>query len=146
MRRTRINSMETEIIDGMKKLYTAVILLSAGLVFTALWFSPLSQLGTPTAYCDNIPVTALDGLCYPSDSPIRVDFSGSEAELYRSLDIMLADTVKTTEIDGMLLVYAHSPRVCAPVMYTSEGEVYNVMAAYSDGRICIGTPALAGCY
>ena len=47
----------------MKKLCVAVVLFAVGIVFVAVWFSPLVWIGEPTAYYDNMPVASLDGLC-----------------------------------------------------------------------------------
>ena len=58
----------------MKKLCVAVVLFAVGIVFVAVWFSPLVWIGEPTAYYDNMPVASLDGLCYRADELARVDF------------------------------------------------------------------------
>lgn len=131
----------------MKTLYAVVILFVVGLLGTAIWFSPLSGLGTPTAYDNNAPICSLDGLCYPSDELCRVDFSGNENDMHKALDSIFAVTVKEVKTDdGLTIVYALSPRVCAEKQYLRSGEEYNVMAAYSSGTISIGTPLLSGCY
>lgn len=130
----------------MKKLYTAVILFAACLVFTAVWFSPLTELGNPVSYENNVPVGSLDGLCYSDDQTVRVDFFGCENDMHEALRRICARTVKSVEIDGMLIVYAYSPRVICDVQKLSDGREYNVMAACSDGKISIGTPILQGCY
>lgn len=130
----------------MKTLCAVVILFAASLVGVAVWFSPLLSLGAVAAYDNNAPTSSLDGLCYPAGAVARVDFSGDAADMYDALDSMLAVTVKQVEFDGMTVVYALSPRVCAESQYLSTGEEYNVMAAYSFGKISIGTPLLSGCY
>lgn len=130
----------------MKTLYAVVILFAVSIVGVAVWFSPLAQIGTPTAYDNNNPVCSLDGLCYPSDAICRVDFRGGADDMYNALDSIFAVPVKQVEIDGLTVVYALSPRVCAETQYLSSGEGYNVMAACSDGNVCIGTPVLSGCY
>lgn len=131
----------------MKTLYAVVILFVASLVGMAVWFSPLCGFGTPTAYDNNMPVYALDGLCYPSDALCRVDFKGSENDMHKALDSIFAVTVKEVKTDdGLTIVYALSPRVCAANQYLRTGEEYNVMAAYSSGNISIGSPILSGCY
>ncbi|MDE6028868.1 MAG: hypothetical protein K2F90_00930 [Clostridiales bacterium] len=131
----------------MKTLYAVVILFVASLLGVAVWFSPLCDIGTPTAYVDNMPISALDGLCYPSDALCRVDFSGSEKDMARALGSIFAVTVKKVKTDdGLTVVYAFSPRVCAPSQYLRSGEEYNVMAAYNSGNISVGTPILSGCY
>lgn len=131
----------------MKTLYAVVILFVVSLVGAAIWFSPLTSFGTPTAYDNNVPVHSLDGLCYPSDALCRVDFSGDEKDMKKALDSIFAVTVKeVTTDDGLTVVYAFSPRVCAEKQYLRSGEEYNVMAAYSSGSISIGTPILSGCY
>ena len=130
----------------MKTLYAVVILFVVSLLGVAVWFSPLISFGTPTTYDNNIPAAALDGVCYPADALCRVDFSGDEADMRRALDSMLAVTVKEVELDGLTVVYALSPRVCAAVQRLGSGEEYNVMASYSSGNISIGTPLLSGCY
>ena len=131
----------------MKTLYAVVILFVASLVGAAIWFSPLCGLGTPEVYDNNVPVGAVEGLCYPSDALCRVDFSGSEKDMKRALDSIFAVTVKEVKTDdGLTIVYALSPRVCAQSQYLRSGEEYNVMAAYSSGSISIGTPILSGSY
>lgn len=131
----------------MKKLHAVVIFFVVGLIGAALWFSPLCSIGTPVAYDNNMPVCELDGLCYPSDSICRVDFSGGSEDMYKALKKIDAKTVKQAEAsDGMIIVYAYSPRVCAATQRLSSGQEYNVMASYSSGNICIGTPLLSGCY
>lgn len=130
----------------MKKLCAAVVIFAVGIVFTAVWFSPLRALGKPQAYADNAFENALDGLCYPYDAVARVDLSGDENDMFDALERIFARTVKRVRNDGLLVVYAYSPRVCAKSQTTSDGKTYNVMAAYSDGKICIGTPILSGCY
>ena len=131
----------------MKKLHAVVIFFVISLVGAALWFSPLNCLGAPVAYDNNMPIAELDGLCYPSDSICRVDFSGGSEDMYKALKKIYAKTVKQAETDdGMIIVYAYSPRVCAAAQRLSSGQEYNVMAAYSDGKVCIGTPLLSGCY
>ncbi|MDE6402064.1 MAG: hypothetical protein K2L54_05555 [Clostridiales bacterium] len=130
----------------MKKLYAAVILFAVGIVFTAVWFSPLVLLGTPVAYYYNMPVCSLDGLCYRADELARVDFCGGEADLYSALERIGARETERADSDGMIVVYAYSPRVCAKLQRLKSGKEYNVMACLRDGRISVGTPVLSGCY
>ena len=130
----------------MKTLYAVVILFAASLLGVAIWFSPLVSFGTPKAYANNVPISELDGLCYPSSTICRVDFSGDVSDMRKALNSMLAVTVKEVETDGMTIVYGLSPRVCAETQKLGTGESYNVMAAYSSGNISIGTPVLSGCY
>ena len=130
----------------MKKLYAVVFLFAVSIVFTAVWYSPLSEIGMPMAYSDNAAVERLDGLCYPADSLVRVDFSGGEDAMYRALDRIGARVVKKAETDGLLIVYAYSPRVCAKAQVLRGGQKYNVMCACSGDAVCIGTPILSGCY
>ena len=130
----------------MKVFYAVVILFAAGLLGVAVWFSPLVSLGKPVLYADNAPISAVDGVCYPSDALCRVDFSGDERDMKSALGRIFAVTVKEVEIDGLTVVYAYSPRVSAPMQYLRSGEGYNVMAAHSCGNISIGAPILSGCY
>ncbi len=130
----------------MKKLYAVVFLFVCIAVFVSVWFSPLGQLGEPRAYFDNTERGVYAGLCYPCDETVRVDFYGSEHDMYSALDSICAKQVKSVETDGLLIVYAHSPRVCNKPEKTLDGKVYNVMAAYCNGKISIGTPLLSGCY
>ena len=134
------------IIDGMKKLYAAVIIFAVGIVFTAVWFSPFVSVGTPVAYYDNMPVGEIDGLCYRADELVRVDFSGGEKELNAALARIYARETERAENDGMVLVYAFSPRVCAKPQRLRSGKEYNVMACMRDGRISMGAPVISGCY
>ena len=129
----------------MKKLYAVVFLLLVGVIFTAVWFSPLVSLGEPYAYRDNAPIGKIEGVCYAPDALVRVDFDGGETELYAALDDMDAAVVKAVEVDGLLVVYAYSPRVCAPAETLADGARYNVMAAASGGTVSVGTPVLSGC-
>ncbi|MCH5166127.1 MAG: hypothetical protein J1G01_06970 [Clostridiales bacterium] len=130
----------------MKKLCAVVFLFAAGIVFTAVWFSPLAALGTPVAYSDNIPITRLDGLCYSADSLVRVDFTGGEEAMYSALDRIGAQEVERAETGELLVVYAYSPRVCAKPQELRSGCKYNVMCACSGDAVSIGTPILSGCY
>ena len=130
----------------MKTLCAVVIFFVVSLVGVAVWFSPLCALGTPMAYENNTPVSALDGICYPSDALCRVDFSGNVGDMKDALNSIFAVTVKEVESGELTIVYAYSPRVCADIQYLSSGEAYNVMAAHANGNISIGTPMLSGCY
>ncbi|MCM1368075.1 MAG: hypothetical protein NC184_04615 [Roseburia sp.] len=130
----------------MKKLCTAVFLLLVGIVLTAIFFSPLTAVGEPYIYVDNAAVRRVDGLCYASGDIVRVDFSGDEDDMYAALERIGAETVKTAHAGGTLIVYAYSARVCSGSETTENGESYNVMAAYSDGKVSIGTPVLSGSY
>lgn len=129
----------------MKKIVAVFILFVICLVGAAVWFSPLSQLGTAQEYDNNVPVREL-GICYGDTDTVRTDLTGGEAELYAALEKMGAKAVKTAESGGSLIVYAYSKRVAAPVRYTSEGDAYNVMAALNGDRIAIGTPILEGSF
>lgn len=128
----------------MKKLYAAFILFAALVVATAVWFSPFGGKGGARTYENNIPVGEV-GLCYPADATVRLDLDGGEAELFSALDGMCAKAIKTVELDGVTVVYAYSPRVCAEPLYIAEGA-YNVMAAYGGGHVAIGAPVLQGSY
>ena len=130
----------------MKKLYAVVFLLLAGVIFVAVWFSPLARLGTPYEYADNAPVGRIDGVCYAQNALVRVDFDGDEDSLYAALRKIDATTIKTVYDDDMLIVYAYSPRVAAEGYVTDSGERYNVMAAAHGGVVSIGAPILSGCY
>lgn len=128
----------------MKRTFVAVFLFLIGLVATAVWFSPLAMRGG-FAYDDNEPIERLDGLCYDGAKYARIDFDGNIDDMMYALDSMLAVTVKETESGGTYIVYAYSPRVFA-VEKLGDGREYNVMAAYSNGHVCIGTPVLSGSY
>lgn len=129
----------------MKKLYAAVFILLVGIVSAAIWFSPLASIGEPRIYYDNAPVSRCGGLCYASGDTVRVDFSGDESDMYGALERIGADTVKTVYSGGTLIVYAYSARICGEET-TDNGEKYNVMAAYRDGKVSVGTPILSGSY
>lgn len=131
----------------MKKLYAVVIFFVLTVIGTAVWFSPLCAIGKPTEYDNNAPVAEIGGVCYSADSCYRVDFDGEEEDLYAALKKINASEVKRVELtDGLVLVYAFSPRVTADVLHTAEGKPYNVMAASSSGRVSIGAPVLQGSY
>lgn len=133
------------IIGGMKKFIAAVFLFAVGIVVTAIWFSPLAAFAQPNLYDDNVPIAAVQGLCYPADSVCRVDFCGGERDLFRALKAISASEIKRVEFDGAIYVYAYSPRVAVKAQKT-DGAEYNVMAVYSKGRVVIGTPVISGCY
>lgn len=130
----------------MKKLYAVVFLLLAGVIFTAVWFSPLASLGEPVEYRDNAPVGRIEGVCYAPDALVRVDMTGGETELFAALEDISAVVVKTVETDGLKIVYAYSPRVCARSETLADGALYNVMAATNGSTVSIGAPLLSGCY
>ena len=130
----------------MKKLCAAVILFALASVFTAVWFSPLVAFGAPQAYDNNSAVARIDGLCYGADEVVRVEFAGGADELKAALSRMNAETVKTVEGDGVTFVYAYSTRVAASPLTDCDGNAYNVMAAYGDGTVKLGTPILQGCF
>ena len=131
----------------MKKLYAVVIFFVLAIIGTAVWYSPLCAIGSPTEYELNAPVGRVDGVCYSADNNYRVDFDGEEKELYAALKKINASEVKRVDLDdGLVLVYAYSPRVTSDVHYTAEGKRYNVMAVSSSGRVSIGAPVLQGCY
>lgn len=130
----------------MKKLLVAVFLFAAVTVFTAVWFSPLGEFGAVRVFRDNTEKQRYDGLCYPAGENVRVDFSGDEAACVAALAEIGANTVKRDEFDGLVTLYAYSPRVCATAKTTSDGKAYNVMAVCANGNICIGVPIVPGCY
>ncbi|MBD5132807.1 MAG: hypothetical protein HDT28_09540 [Clostridiales bacterium] len=130
----------------MKKLIAVVFLFAAGLIATAIWFSPLTGLGRVYAYDNNEVIAAVDGVCYSQNGLYRVDFDGDETAMTDALDKIGARVVKQVEVGDTIIVYAFSDRVCAEVQYTAEGEEYNVMAAYGNGNVSVGTPILSGCY
>lgn len=130
----------------MKKLCAAVILFALASVFTAVWFSPLAAFGAPEVYDDNSAVARVDGLCYGADDVVRVEFAGGGAELDNALSRMGAVKVKTVETADVTFVYAYSARVAASPLTDCDGNVYNVMAAYGDGTVKLGTPILQGCF
>ncbi len=129
----------------MKKMYAAFLLLAIALVGVAVWFSPLTG-DSRYAYNDNAPTEKLDGLIYPHGQTVRVDFEGAEEDMYGYLDRIGATVVKTAEAGGRVIVYAYSPRVSESGNYTTEGDEYNVMAAFGDGSISVGAPVLPGSY
>lgn len=128
----------------MKKLCAAVIVFAAMIVFVAVWFSPLALFGG-SVYADNEPVREARGL-YAATEVVRVDMEGGENELSDILGTMLARVVKTEQAGGITVVYAVSPRVAAAMQATCDGIEYNVMAAYGNGRVVVGTPVIQGSY
>lgn len=130
----------------MKKLCAAVFLLLVGIVVAAVWFSPLARFDALYEYRDNEPTAALDGACYRSDALVRADFGGDANDMFRALERIGATVVKTAYAGDVTIAYAYSPRVACESERLSDGTEYNVMAAYSDGRIAIGAPVLSGCY
>lgn len=132
----------------MKKcavFFCFLILLGAG---CAVWFSPLCFVGGEAfVYENNAPIEALaDAVCYMPSDVVRVDFDGSEDDMRAALSRIDAVTVERTELDGLVIVYAYSPRVCANALSLSGGGKYNVMAAWRAGKIAIGAPVLEGSY
>ncbi len=127
----------------MKKLAVFFIAVALGMIGVGVWFSPLAGRGT--LYADNSPSGRADGFCYAADSTVRYDIKGSKTDMYDELKRMGAEVVRVEDADGVTIVYAYSPRVCAGGAYACYGE-YNVMAAYRDGYIAIGTPILEGSY
>ena len=131
----------------MKKLYAVVIFFVLVVIGTAVWFSPLCAIGDPVEYKNNAPIQTVGGVCYSADSTYRVDFEGGESELYAALKKIYAEEVKRVVFDdGLILVYAFSPRVATGALTTSDGKAYNVMAASNSGRVSIGAPVLEGSY
>lgn len=130
----------------MKKFLAAVFLLCAGVIFTAVWFSPLTALGGVKEYYDNVAIADADGICYGGDGVYRVDLCGGLDDMLAALDDIGAKEVKRVEYGNKYIVYAYSARVCSAVQTTADGEKYNVMAACENGAISIGTPILSGCY
>ena len=128
----------------MKKMYVAFILFAVAIVGVAVWFSPLK--GNRYAYDDNVPTERLDGIVYPSGETVRVDFDGDEADMYAYLKDISAKVVKVTETSDRVIVYAICPRVEYGGYYTSDGDEYNVMASYCDGKVVVGVPVLPGSY
>jgi hypothetical protein len=128
----------------VKKLYAAFIFFVALTVAAAVWFSPFGGKGAKT-YDNNLPAGDIAGLCYPADATVRLDIEGGAAELDVALKSICARVVKTVELDGVTIVYAYSPRVCAEPLPLAEGG-YNVMAAYGGGRVAVGAPVLQGSY
>lgn len=129
----------------MKKIAVFAVILVAVIVGAAVWFSPLASDGV-REYRNNADVGALDGICYPGGTTVRADYVGSEADMYDTLDGMLATPVASARSGGSLIVYAYSPRVSGKVRTLISGERYNVMAAYKDGRYAVGMPLLQGSY
>lgn len=129
----------------MKKILVAVFLFIGIVIAAAVWFSPLSALGTAKVYYDNAEFGEV-GLCYPHGATVRVDMPGGVERMYSALERIDATPVKQVEHSGTVTVYAISPRVVSDIMYTAEGEKYNVMASCDGNIVCIGTPVLAGCY
>ena len=128
----------------MKKMYAAFLLLALIVVGVAVWFSPLK--GDIHAYNDNAPTRRSDGIVYPQGQTLRVDFDGGEEQMNAYLESIGATVVKTVEAGGRTIVYAYSPRVERRGLYTTEGDEYNVMAAFGSGSVAVGTPILAGSY
>lgn len=138
--------MILSIIGGMRKTCAAVFLFAAGLVAVAVFYSPLTSIGTPALYADNMPIGVVEGLCYPQESVVRVEAAGGEAELDALLARIDASKIKTVYTDDMVLVYAYCHRVCAVEQHLADGRAYNVMGAVRDGKIFVGAPILSGCY
>ena len=129
------------IIVCMKKLCVAVIALLIAAVGVAVWFSPLGADGV--VYYDNKPIDYAGGCA--AETLVRADYA-DEQQMNVALKRMLAKEVFRTETGGTTVIYAYSERVSAKPQTLSDGRVYNVMAAYSDGGACIGVPILAGSY
>lgn len=132
----------------MKKLLAVVFVFVLLLISVAIRFSPLNAVGAVKLYEDNVCVGNVEGFCYPQDALCRVDKSGSYNDMIRDLQRIGAKIIKTVRADSgdVTVVYAYSERVAGEECETKEGEKYNVMAAYRDGKYCIGTPVLSGSY
>lgn len=127
----------------MKKLLMFTALFICAAIGCAVWFSPLAKKAV--YYADNAPCGKVDGVCYAPNACVRADY-GSVEELFAALDKIGAREVCRAESGGTTVIYAYSDRVCAKSERLSSGEVYNVMAAFSDGVACMGTPILQGSY
>ncbi len=132
----------------MKKCAVFFCCLTVFAVAAAVWFSPLCfPHGNVSVYENNAPVLSIDGAaCYSPTDVVRVDLSGGENELRSALDRMCAEEVKRVELDGLTVVYAFSPRVCAKALTLADGGEYNVMLARRGDSIAIGAPVLEGSY
>ncbi len=131
----------------MKRALTAIAALTVfavSFVLAGAWFSPLSEIGEVYEYRDNAPQKRVYGLYMPYQT-VRTDFDGDESAMYAALSSIDAEVIKTAESGGTVIVYAFSPRVASEILTTENGE-YNLMAAYSNGRVCIGSPVLGGSY
>lgn len=124
----------------MKKFCAVFLLFVIAVVFTAVWFSPLAAIGSTTEYCNNAPISYERGIVYNGDNARRVDFDGSEGDMYAAIKKLGGRVVKTEYAGGRTIVYAFSSRA----KQTEYG--YNIMGAYADGHICIGSPVLCGSY
>ncbi len=135
------NGTRSARVRGRAEKYRGIIpfiLLVAAIMGIAVWFSPLARRGA-MFYENNEPVGTVDGVCYGGGSTVRYDFDGSIDDLYSALEDMRADIVETVAAGNATIVYAVSDRV-------ASGGDFNVMAAYRDGHIAIGTPILQGSY
>ncbi len=128
----------------MKKLLTVFVLLVFVLIGAAVWYSPFA-FKDARVYENNVAEGRV-GVCYPSGASVRYDLDGDEPVMYAELEDLMAKPVKTVQTDGLTVVYAYSPRVCAAPRSTEEGGEYNVMAAYRNGHIAVGAPVLEGSY
>ena len=139
-----LNADNRAITVGMKKLAVFTVIITVAVVGVAVWFSPLAFSGA-SRYENNEAVGALDGLCYPEDTFVRADYTGSEKDMLNMLKSMKAEVVACAYSGDSLIVYAYSPRVVG-YKTLSDGERYNVMAAYKNGRYAVGTPVLEGSF
>lgn len=124
--------------------FAALIVFALSLVIAGAWFSPLSKIGEVYEYRDNARNKRVYGLYMPYQT-VRTDFDGDESAMYAALSSIDAEVVKTAESGGTVIVYAFSPRVASKSLET-DGKKYNLMAAYKNGRVCIGSPVLGGSY
>lgn len=117
------------------------IVLIASITCIGVWFSPLNN---GVIYKNNVALQTVDGICYGSNNGVRYDFDGTVDDMYAFLKSIRAKVVSEQTVDGMIIVYAYSDRVCGSNL-RNVGD-YNVMAVYRDNHVVVGTPIIEGSY
>lgn len=102
--------------------------------------------GTFTAYGsgDSERVYSKMPLVTPIGKTTRLDFLGTEVDCMQALKNMNAVIKFTENIDGLKIIYAYTADIFK--YKTVNGNRVNIMIAYKNGHIAIGSPLLKGSY
>ena len=78
------------------------------------------------------------------DGAHRLDLVGGQDVAYGVMKNLDARPILCENVDGIILYYACSPRLCDPVEV--KGEKVNLMIAINGNNVAVGTPLLYGSY